>query len=220
MTAQLTEAETITPVDATKEHATLAAALVAAQKEMPAVEPDAENPAFHSKFVSLSKLVSSVRPILNKHGIALTQMPSQDENGRPTLITRLVHVSGELTESEMPLLMEKTSAQGLGSALTYAKRYALGAALAIVDQEDDDGNAATTQASVAPASDKQIGVLGSALNWLLPPDTAAATWDGIKAASGGEITGPVANALILAIKARKDAEEVDQTADVPAEVPA
>lgn len=212
MSAQLTEDETLAPVDASvTEHPNLAAALVAAQKDMPAVEKDGTNPHFKSSFTTLGKLIATVRPVLNRHGIAVIQMPSRDDQGKPTLVTRLVHSSGDSTEETMPLILAKQDAQALGSALTYAKRYALAAALAIADQEDDDGNAATVAASTSPpASDQQLGVLGSALNWFLPAETSAATWDAIKAQCGGEITGPVANAVIATIKARKDLEAPDQ----------
>lgn len=135
--------------------ATLAEALVAAQAAMPAVTPDGINPHFSSKFVTLGKLLSKTRPILNQHGITLVQMPSQTPDGQPALTTRLVHKSGESTESTMPLLLAKKDPQGLGSALTYARRYALAAALAIADQEDDDGNAGSEP---APASKPQTKV--------------------------------------------------------------
>lgn len=125
----------------------LAAALVAAQAEMPAVTPDGTNPHFRSKFVTLGKLIAKARPVLNRHGIAVVQLPSQDDQGRPALTTRLVHESGESMEATMPLLLSKSDPQGLGSALTYAKRYALAAALGISDQEDDDGNAASAPAT-------------------------------------------------------------------------
>jgi hypothetical protein len=223
MTAQLTPEETLPVVDGSvKDHPNLASALVAAQKEMPAVEPSKPNPAFKgSMYVTLGQLIAAVRPVLNRNGIAVVQMPAQDEQGRPALITRLLHESGDAAESVMPLVMDKPTAQGLGSALTYAKRYALASALAIADQEDDDGNAATTS-SVPPASDKQIATLSKAMGWLLPNAAAAAgTWDEVKAQCGGEITGPVANALIVAIKARKDSEdqEIAAVQDAAAEQP-
>lgn len=207
MSAQLTEAETAPTVGGTTEHATLAEALLAAQKEMPAVEPDAVNPHFGSSFVSLGRLISKVRPVLNRHGIAVVQMPAQDEAGKPTLITRLVHTSGEDMESTMPLMLGKPDPQALGSALTYAKRYALAAALAIADQDDDDGNSATTGAVLAAASDKQIEVFCTALDWLLPSDVSAHTQEAITAEFGGTLPGPVANAVIAVIKARKDSEQ-------------
>ncbi len=126
--------------------ATLAEALVAAQAEFPAVEPNAVNPHFKSKFVTLDHLIAKTRPILNKHGLAITQEPSVSEGGFPTLTTTLLHISGESRSSVMPLLLTKQDMQGLGAALTYAKRYAWSAALGISADEDDDGNAASAKA--------------------------------------------------------------------------
>lgn len=123
-------------------HETLSEALVAAQAEMPAVEADATNPHFKSKFVSLGNLVSKVRPVLNRHGVAVAQFPSSDTNGKPTLVTVLIHgKSGERLEYPAPLILAKADPQGQGSAITYMRRYALASALGIVDQEDDDGHA-------------------------------------------------------------------------------
>jgi ABC-type ATPase with predicted acetyltransferase domain len=135
-------------------HATLTEALVAAQADMPAVEANAVNPHFKSKFVSLGHLMAKVRPVLNRHGIAVAQFPSQDANGKPTLVTVLLHgKSGERLEYAAPLMLPKADPQGQGSAITYMRRYALAAALGISDQEDDDGHAATsgvvTQAKAA-----------------------------------------------------------------------
>ncbi len=224
--AQLAEADTIKPEVGGKQHDSLTAALVAAQAQMPAVEADAVNPHFGSRFVSLGRLIAKVRPVLNRHGIAVVQMPAQDEQGRPVLVTRLVHASGEVMESTMPLMLAKNDPQSLGSALTYAKRYALAAALAIADQEDDDGNAATAPASsVQPANDKQLEVLSKAVNYMFPPDLAAKTWDSVEGYCGGTISGPVALALIAVIKARKDLEAdedapVEVTDGIEAELPA
>ena len=117
---------------------TLAEALVAAQAEMPAVEPDGVNPHFKSKFVTLGHLIAKVRPVLNKHGVAVAQFPSANPEG-PTLVTILMHTSGEQIRFDAPLLLPKNDPQGQGSAITYMRRYALASALGISDQEDDDG---------------------------------------------------------------------------------
>ena len=129
----------------TVKHDSLAEALVAAQAEFPPVERDQENPHFKSRFVSLGNLLSKTRPVLNKHGIALAQLPAKSETGESVLLTRLLHCSGESMEASMPILVSKNDAQGFGSALTYAKRYALAALLAIADQDDDAGNAAASE---------------------------------------------------------------------------
>lgn len=136
----------------TKDTTTLAMALIAAQTEMPAVEPDSVNPHFESRFVSLGHLIAKVRPVLNRHDLAVTQYPSRDEDGTPTLVTILLHKSGERLESTAPLLLPKQDPQGQGSAITYMRRYALAAVLGISDQEDDDGNGASGEKPKAKAA--------------------------------------------------------------------
>lgn len=121
----------------------LAAALVQAQAAMPAVEADKVNPHFKSKFVSLDHLIAKTRPVLNKHGLAITQAPTHLE-GQPALQTMILHESGESLVSVMPLLVAKSDMQALGSAVTYAKRYAWSAACGISADEDDDGESAAT----------------------------------------------------------------------------
>ncbi len=130
-------------------HASLAEALLAAQEEMPAIERDATNPHFKSKFTSLDNLLAKVRPVLNRHGISVQQFPASDAEGKPALTTILRHASGESEAHTAPLLLAKSDPQGLGSAITYMRRYALAAALAIADQEDDDGNGASSGGSNA-----------------------------------------------------------------------
>lgn len=136
------------------DHAKLVEALLAAQEEMPPVEPDKTNPHFKSKFVSLSNLLSKVRPVLNRHGLVLSQSPAL-EDGKFVLRTTIMHISGESISDSAPLSPAKDDPQGQGSAITYMRRYALGAALAIADQEDD-GNAATSNGGGAADSVKRL----------------------------------------------------------------
>jgi hypothetical protein len=130
------------------EHPTLAAALVAAQTEMPAVAKDGTNPHFRSQFVTLDALIAATRPILNRHGLSIAQGATGDHN-EPRLTTTLQHTSGEAWGLTMPLYVsstpiEKGSAvreqtmQTFGAAITYARRYAWAAILGIASEEDDD----------------------------------------------------------------------------------
>jgi hypothetical protein len=119
----------------------LAAALVAAQAEMPAVGKDSENPHFKSRFVSLDALIAATRPVLNKHGLAISQLPVVNDQGEPVLRTTLLHgPSGDRLEGETPLYVGRQDAQGHGAAITYARRYAWSAVLGIASEEDLDGN--------------------------------------------------------------------------------
>ena len=123
---------------AAPKHASLEAALVAAQADMPAVEPNKQNPHFRSMFVSLDHLIAKTRPVLNKHGLSISQWPSVTEHG-PVLRTVVAHESGGRLEADTPLLMQKQDMQQLGSAVTYARRYAWASACGISAEEDDDG---------------------------------------------------------------------------------
>lgn len=137
-------------------HATLAEALVAAQEEMPKVPKRGRNPHFKSEFVTLDDLLDAVRPILNKHGLAVVQLPAEATDGQPGLSTTILHTSGERIESRMPLTLAKQDMQGVGAAITYARRYMLAAALGIAEGTDDDGNQASARPAEKSRSDHRV----------------------------------------------------------------
>lgn len=120
-------------------------ALVSARAEMAAPKKTSSNPAFRSKFADLAAILDAVEPALTKHGLAVTQSmrpsPMRAE-GTLLLDTTLWHVSGESIVSTAELHPEKATLQGLGSAITYLRRYQLQALLCLA-AEDDDGNAAS-----------------------------------------------------------------------------
>ena len=123
----------------------LAEALVAAQAELPtAIGKDSEGQIQSRtyRYLSLDKLIEATRPILQKHGLALVQAPVWIERGNdaalPGLRTALLHVSGESAESTMPLYVEPKTMQGLGAAITYARRYAWQSVLGIAAEDDTD----------------------------------------------------------------------------------
>lgn len=117
-------------------------ALIAAQKSFKPAIKDSTNPAFRSKYVSLDAVLEAVSEALLNAGIALVQATDRDDDGTTLLVTRLIHTSGEWIGSRYPVRPVKQDPQGEGSALTYARRYALMALVGIAP-EDDDGNAAS-----------------------------------------------------------------------------
>lgn len=129
----------------------LAAALAEFQKEPPSFTTDSTG-QFQNKYASLGAIVHAVAPKLAEHGLSVVQLPSGTAD-HPTLVTILLHVSGAYIESEAPLMLDKQNAQGLGSALTYQRRYSYCAALGLVADEDDDG-AAASPAPTPPAVEK------------------------------------------------------------------
>lgn len=134
-----------TEVSVVEDHASLHEAVFAFQAEVPTLVKDANNPAFRgSKYVPLDSLVETIQPFLTKHGLIWRAFPGHTEAGDPSLYYELTHVStAEHCGGTVPLLLDKRNSQGLGSAITYARRYALTAVLNLVADEDDDGNAAT-----------------------------------------------------------------------------
>lgn len=121
---------------------TLASAMALAFGEIDAATKSASNPHFKSKYADLTAVIEAVKPALIGHGLFFTQRPQPSENG-VTIETVLHHAGGEsLSLGSLFVPANKNDAQGFGSALTYARRYALVTAFG-VPTEDDDGNAAS-----------------------------------------------------------------------------
>jgi len=123
------------------------AALAAAQAEMSGAKKGADNPAFKRngkdlKYADLADHWDTWRPVAKAHGLAVLQELLTAEEQGVSVVTRICHLSGEWVEMG-PLFVpaSKHDAHGYGSACSYARRYALSAAIGTV-AEDDDGNAA------------------------------------------------------------------------------
>jgi len=137
----------LTPIkaeDAIALHGSIYKALAAAQKQMGPVLKESLNPAFKSRYADLANVIDACLPALNAHGISVFQ-PMREIDGARFVVTILAHESGETIENPIPLIVSKNDMQGLGSAITYARRYGL-MAMAGVAPEDDDGNAAAASA--------------------------------------------------------------------------
>ena len=126
----------------------LSTALVAFHSKMGKVSKDSVNPYFNSKYASLSTILTAVTPVLTEAGLSIVQMPT----GENELQTTLIHSSGEWISSTMKLAPIKADPQAQGSAITYARRYAVGAILSLNIDEDEDANAATHGKQSAPAT--------------------------------------------------------------------
>jgi len=125
----------------------LAKALSAAQGQLSTAKKKSTNPHFKSKFADLSEVWEACRAALSKNKIAVIQCP-QFTDKCDYLETTLVHESGEYMVSRMVLKNAKGDMQGLGSSISYAKRYSLAAMVGVTSEdEDDDGNAASIPTS-------------------------------------------------------------------------
>lgn len=174
----------------------IAPALVAAAAEIQPVSKDATNPAFRNKYATLDAIMEQVRPVLARHGLAVLQTGTAPEtiDGRLVAVgieTMLLHKSGEWIASSVTLPVEKLTAHGAGSAISYGRRYGLSAILGLT-AEDDDGQAASARpaaqarpeprAEAAPEPGQRLypavpdtprakpfsGDVGEAMAWKLP----------------------------------------------------
>jgi len=118
----------------------LATALAKAQGELSNASKSSANPFFKSKYADLAEVLNTVKPVFSPLGLSVTQMPSFTD-GVVSVETVLMHSSGEWMSSIISAPVGKQDAQGVGSAITYCRRYSL-AAVAGIAQEDDDGESA------------------------------------------------------------------------------
>ena len=131
----------------------LATALAKAQGAMRFAIRDADNPFFKSKYADLSSVVEAIRDALSGNGLSYMQHLHPSEKHEVCVETVLLHASGQWVScGTLTVPVSKHDAQGFGSALTYARRYSLSAAVGVV-ADDDDGNAAA--AAPAPKAQAQ-----------------------------------------------------------------
>lgn len=119
----------------------LSEALSKAQGVMEAAKKDSINPHFKNKYADLAAVIEAIKEPLSQHGLSYTQT-FIEENEKTSLMTTLMHVSGEWIQSKLKLIVIKNDMQGLGSAITYARRYSL-SSIAGLTQDDDDGERST-----------------------------------------------------------------------------
>lgn len=120
----------------------LAAALAKAQREMRNAGKNADNPYFKSKYADLGEILNTIKEPLAKYGLAITQLYDGMSGKDISVTTMLMHSSGQYIANTGNYPATKQDIQGVGSAITYARRYSLAAMLGLT-QEDDDGNAAS-----------------------------------------------------------------------------
>lgn len=144
--------------------ATLAPALVAALAEIGGVAKGKTNPHFKSQYASLESVIEASKGILASHGIALMQFPAAFSGGAMSLDTVLIHESGEWLSGEeaFGVATGKQDPQAVGSALTYARRYAQMAVLNM-PAVDDDANAATF--TTKPVKNPTVNVHPEGPDW-------------------------------------------------------
>lgn len=129
----------------------LDAALCKVQAQVKPVLKEAKNPYFNSKYATLASVWEAIKEALEKNEVNITQWPLESSDNKVKIMTRIAH-GGEWMRGTFSIPVAKQDPQGHGSAITYARRFTLSAALGICP-EDDDANLASNP---KPPQPKQI----------------------------------------------------------------
>ena len=157
----------------------LADALCKAQAEMRTAPMSGTNPHLRNRYATLNDIIDTARRPLADNGLSYVQMPCNPEAIDIPFIgltTRIMHQSGQWVETTVYFPMDGgankavSAVQAAGSVLTYMRRYALGAALGIVADEDADGNAALAKTQARPAAQPAANSKAAADTGPLPDD--------------------------------------------------
>lgn len=124
----------------------ISSALAKAQGQIENAIKDSSNPFFKSKYADLTSVWAACRKQLSENGLSVIQSPEESSHGI-SVVTMLCHSSGQWIRSKysMPCDSSKLTPQVIGSAITYARRYALSAMVGIAPHDDDDGNEASNK---------------------------------------------------------------------------
>lgn len=174
---------------------TLAEALIAFQADLPSVALDATNPHFKSKYASLGSVTKAVLPKLSEHGLAFS-VGSFVDNGLLIVDAHLIHESGESRSLQFPIT--EANPQKIGSALSYARRYALSALTGVVADEDDDGNAASQPTATDQKIERARTAPAARPSGIASKDKIRTDW-----IEAGKVTKEDINARFEALKAQK-----------------
>ncbi|GAK32117.1 phage replication protein, partial [Weissella oryzae SG25] len=117
---------------------------------------DANNPFFKSKYVPLENVVEVIDDALKDTGLSYTQEIETTKNNTNIIHTIIIHESGQyMVVDGAELKPTKQDPQGIGSAITYNRRYSLSTAFGIASDTDDDGNQASSKPSNSSEGTKQ-----------------------------------------------------------------
>jgi hypothetical protein len=195
----------------------LAGAMALAQAKVDGARKDSSNPFFKSKYADLASVTAAVQ-VIYEYGLSYIQR-SHDRDNAAAIETIILHKSGEwMSAGIVSVPVSKADAQGYGSALTYARRYSLGAAFGIVP-EDDDGNAAakaapiTGKRHVTPTAEQESKVADYCAAIETAPDVESLkdAWD---KARGDVLTWDLPMLLAL-VDSAKNTRKVQLTAKRP-----
>ncbi len=192
----------------------MACALSKAQGKFKPASKDSVNPHFRNRYADLASIWDAIRDPLSAHGLAVVQGVLDSDPKTAVVSTTLMHESGEWIQSSVSIPIGTLNAQGVGSAITYGRRYGLTALVGIV-QDDDDAESAVGRGGVMvkaqkPAPTVDIPALVQSLSESKDLEGLKAMWAQAQQYSAHPDFG-------LAVKAKEEAKARLSTS-VPAKV--
>lgn len=178
----------------------LASALCAAQSQMGGAVKDSANPFFKSSYADLTSVIKAIKQPFSDNGLSYTQFPVSNENG-VGVSTRLMHVSGQWLEMEYTLPTVKKDPQASGSAITYARRYALQSIAGIPTADDDAESAMLRGDDKKVVSDDQIIAIKKLLDETGADSEKFCKW--LKVRSVDQILAMHYDSAVAALEAKK-----------------
>jgi hypothetical protein len=166
-------------------------------------------------YATLDDLISKVRNIMNAHGFGV-RSEFRYGDGTLTAIVHIVHRGGHVERTEFPVEYDKgpgrNAAQAIGSARTYALRYAFTAALMIGSADDDDGEAAgPTAEEIAPVTEQQAQIIAAGLHFAGADEARfCSAWKIRKLTELHAVDFPKALAALRRRLSEEDAKEFEQ----------
>jgi len=134
----------------------LTKALVKVQSQLKGAKQDSVNPFFKSKYADLTSVWDACRALLAENELGIIQTTDVGDNHQLIIETILLHSSGEWIAGRLPMILAKNDPQGIGSAITYGRRYGLSAMVGICPEDDDAESAVERKRDVIkkPIPDK------------------------------------------------------------------
>lgn len=133
-------------MDFSAELGALAKALAKAQASVTNATKDATNPHFKNRYATLASVRAAITGPLSESGLAVVQTTEPHGDAGVCVVTMLVHESGQWVRGRLFLPVAKKDPQSFGAAISYGRRFALGAIVGIATEDDDDGAQASTPA--------------------------------------------------------------------------
>lgn len=187
----------------------IASALAKAQLEIEGAKRDSENPYFKSQYADLAAVWDACHKHLNAKDIAIVQT-LKGGDGSVTVETKLIHSSGEWIDSTITLRPKTNDPQGIGSAITYARRYALAAITGVCPVDDDanftSGKTSAKRLDIQSTTLQEIDALKNTLKITLDDlnEIAKKTYG----TSVNELTDSEGKSLVTTLKRRVEAKAI------------